>query len=152
MKKLSRRVRKMKGRSRPGYVRYKKVSTMLDNKAHAGKWKRLRHANGTLEKRMVSQKIYGTTRRMGRKGRLVVVDGDAVAVAVVGGVKVRPTILQQAKTCGLRRPLERRQMGKNGAQSTLNGIKIRHNPTGQIDLLGINLVFRTSCNTYHEHA
>lgn len=106
MKMLSRRAKKMKGRCRLGYVRYKRVSTMRDNRARAGKWKRLRHANGTLEKRTNSQKTCGATRK-GRRERFVAVDGDAVAVAVVGGVGVKVSqvmILWWAKTHWLRQP------------------------------------------------
>lgn len=110
-KTLSRRARKTKGPCRPGYARYRKVSTMRDNRAHVGRWKRLRHASGTLEKRMGNQKMCGATRRRGgRKESLVDGDGDVVAVVVVGGVvaKVRVTLLQQTVTHGLRRPPEQR--------------------------------------------
>ena len=85
---------------------------MRDSRAHAGRWKRLRHANGTLERRTGNQKMCGATkRRGGRKERLVAVDEVVVAVAVVGGVvaKVRATLLQQIVTRGCRRPPGQKQ-------------------------------------------
>src|SRR5882762_6739141 len=101
---LSRRVKKPKGRCRLGYVRYRRVSTTRDNRAHAGKWKRSRDANGTLGKRMGNQRMCGATRR-GMKEMPVAVDGDGLAVAAVGGVGARvrqATTLQWTKTPGLR--------------------------------------------------
>ena len=98
MKTLLKRARKKKRQQRPGHVRYKKVSTVRDNRAHAGRWKRLGHASGTLEKRTGNQKMCGATRRReGRKKSLVAVGGDVVAVVDVdvGGVvaKVRTILL-----------------------------------------------------------
>ena len=118
MKMLSKRARKKKGQCRLGYVGYRRVSTMRDNRAHAGRWKRLRHANGTLEKRMGNQKMCGGTRRRGgRKKKLVAVDGDVVVlVAVVDGVaaKVRATQLLWIVTLWLRRPPGQRQVAARG--------------------------------------
>jgi len=90
---------------------------MRDNRAHAGRWKRLRHASGTLEKRMGSQKMCGVTRRRGgRKERPVDGDEDVVAVVVVGEVvaKVRVILLQQTVTHGLRRPPGQRPTAESG--------------------------------------
>ena len=97
---------------------------MRDNRAHAGRWKRLRHANGILEKRTGNQKMCGATRRRGRRKESLVavaVDGDVVAVAVVGGVvaKVRATPLQQIVTRSLRRPPGQRQTAGSGCKSDL---------------------------------
>src|ERR1700743_2509307 len=128
---LSRRVRKMKRRCRLGYARSKRVSTMRGNKVHGGKWKRLKHENGTLEKMRGSQRMCGATRG-GRKERLTAVDGVAVAVAAVGGVgaKVsRATILARAKTHGPRRPPGQTWMAKSGERRTLSRMQTRPSPT-----------------------
>ena len=97
---------------------------MHDNRAHAGRWIRLRHANGILEKRMNSQRQCGAARRRGRrKEGLAIADGDVVAaVVVVGGVeaKVRAVVLQQ--TLGLRRPPGRRPMAESGEQTYPSGM------------------------------
>lgn len=93
-KTLLRRARKKKGPCRFGYARYRRVLTMHDNRAHAGRWTRSRHANGTLEKKTGNQKMCGATRRRGgRKERLMAVDGDVVAVAAAGGVVVKVRVI-----------------------------------------------------------
>jgi len=96
MKTLSKRAKEKKGQCGPGYAKYRKALIMQDNRAHAGRWKRLRHANGILEKRTDSQKICGATgRRRRRKDKLVAVGGVVVVVADGEGVaaKVRATLL-----------------------------------------------------------
>jgi len=145
MKTLLKRARKKKGPCRLGYVRYKRVSIMRDNRAHAGRWKRLRRANGTLEKRRGSQKMRGATRRRGgRRKTPVVVGGDVVAVVAVDGVagKARATQLPRRTTRGFQRPPGQRQMAGSVEGASLGGTQTGLGLTGQIDLPGID---RFSC-------
>lgn len=140
MKTHSKRARKKKRPPRLGYVKYRRVSTMRDKRAHAGRWKRLRHANGTLAKRMGNRRTWRATRRRGeRKERAVVVDGDVVAVEVADGVaaKARAT-LQQTATRGLRQPPGQRPTGRSGERTIPSGMQTRHSPDGQVDLAGID--------------
>lgn len=70
---------------------------MRDSRARAGKWKRLKRANGILGKRMVNQTTRGFTRTRVEKERIEAAGGDAVAGEGGVGAKVRATIPQQTK-------------------------------------------------------
>ena len=144
----SKRARKKKEPCRLGYVRYRRVSTTRDNRAHAGRWKRSRHANGTLERRMGSshnRRMCGATRRIeGWKERPVAVDGVAVVAAGVGGVaaKVKVTQLQQSvATHGPRPP-----MAGSGEQTSPSGTQTRRSEVGppgthlQVHTMRIHLI------------